>query len=165
MSKMQKVSEFLICGVEKTISIVSYPFIKSVDFLAEGWLKHELEDNRKFTEFLEDSLESQRHALNEYIRLNKALKERLDSFEKEGESMTLKHREWLNKEVERLTHLVRELAERNESLSESNSKLLVAGNAVAELVSVNKPKKRLTKKDKAIQLIIDNWNVAARRWM
>jgi hypothetical protein len=165
MSNFQKVSEFVVSGVEKTINVISYPFIKSIDFLAKGWLKYELEDNQKFTEFLENALASQRYALNEYISLNKALKERLDAFEKDGESMTLKHRDWLNSEVERLTVLVRELAERNESLNESNSKLLSAGNAVAELISINKPKKRLTKKDKATQEIIDNWNVVARRWM
>ena len=66
--------------------------------------------------------------------------------------------------MSRLTVLVRELAERNESLNNDNAKLLVAGNAVAELVSVNKPKSRLTKKDKEIKSIVNQWNEAAVQW-
>jgi hypothetical protein len=165
MNKTHKASEIFISAVEKTINVITYPFIKTIDWMAYGWLKYEIADMDKYADFLDESLETQRIALNDYIKQNKALSARLEQFEKEGETVTLKHRDWLNGEVARLTHLVRELSERNESLSNNNSQLLSAGNAVAELVSVNKPKKRLTKKDKETQSIISNWDKAARRWM
>lgn len=164
MSKFDKVLESVAFGVEKSIHFIAYPVVKTIDWLALGWLKNQIDEREKFVEFLEYAHASQREALNEYLKQNKALSIRLASYEKNGETVTFKHRDWLNGEVSRLTFIARELAERNESLNNDNAKLLVAGNAVAELVFVNKPKSRLTKKDKEIESIVSQWNEAARRW-
>jgi hypothetical protein len=164
MSKFDKVLETVAFGVERSISFISYPVVKTLDWIAVGWLRNQIDEREKFVEFLEDAHAAQREALNEYLRQNKALSIRLASYEKNGETVTFKHRDWLNGEVSRLTVIVRELAERNESLNNDNAKLLVAGNAVAELLSVNKPKSRLTKKDKEIKSIISQWNEAAVQW-
>lgn len=165
MSKFDKVLESVSFCVEKSIYFISYPVVKTLDWVSLGWLKNQIDEREKFVEFLEDSHAAQREALNEYLRQNKALAIRLASYENNGETVTFKHRDWLNGEVSRLTVIVRELAERNESLNNDNAKLLVAGNAVAELLSVNKPKSRITKKDKEIKSIVSQWNEAARRWM
>jgi hypothetical protein len=164
MSKFNKALESVWFGVEKSISIISYPAVKTLDWLAIGWLKGQIDEQEKFVEFLEDALAAQREALSGCLSQNKALSVRLANYERNGETVTLKHRDWLNGEVSRLTLMVRELAERNESLNSDNAKLLFAGNSVAELVSVNKPKSRLTKKDKHIKSIVDQWNDASRLW-
>jgi uncharacterized coiled-coil protein SlyX len=164
MSKLNNFLEHLYSGVEKTIYIVSCPIVKPLDFLAKNWLSKDNSEREGYIKFLEDAMAAQRSALNEYIVQCNKLTERLEKFEKHGESLTLHHKQWLEGEMVRLTKIVRELAERNESLNSDNAKLLFAGNAVAELISVNKPKSRLTKKDKHIKSVIDEWNDAARLW-
>jgi uncharacterized coiled-coil protein SlyX len=164
MSKINNMLESLYSGVERTIYIVSYPVVKPLDWLANGWLKGQNAEREGYIKFLEDAMAAQRSALNEYIVQCNKLTERLEKFEKHGESLTLHHKQWLEGELVRVTKIVREVAERNESLNNDNAKLLFAGNAVAELISVNKPKSRLTKKDKHIKSVIDQWNDAARLW-
>ena len=164
MSKINNVLESLYSGVERTIYIVSYPVVKPLDWLASGWLKSQNAEREGYIKFLEDAMAAQRSALNEYIVQCNKLTERLEKFEKHGESLTLHHKQWLEGELVRVTKIIREMAERNESLNADNAKLLSAGNAVAELISVNKPKSRLTKKDKQIKSVIDQWNDSARLW-
>lgn len=164
---MTKLDNFLNClysGVEKTIFVVSYPVIKPLDWLAKVWTGKEVSEREGYIKFLEDSMVVQRSSLNEYIVQCNKLTARLEKYEKCGESMTLHHKQWLEAEVVRLTKTVRDVCERNESLNNDNAKLLFAGNSLAELLYVGKPKKRMTKKDKQIQSTIDQWNDTARLW-
>jgi hypothetical protein len=164
MNKFDKFLENFSSAMEKFYYIVSYPFIKVLNKLALFWLRDEVIERETYVEFLEDAMKVQRNSLNEYIVQNKNLSIRLEKFEKDGDSMTLHHKQWLEGEIARLTKTVRELYERNESLNSDSAKMLSAGNAVAELIPVNKPKKRLTKKDMQIKSVIDQWNESAKRW-
>lgn len=164
MSRFERFADALNSGIEKTIYVVSYPVVKPLDWLAEGWLKHKTQEREGYIKFLEDAMFVQRSSLNEYIVQCNKLNYRLEKYEKCGESMTLHHKEWLESEVVRLTKTVRDVCERNESLNNDNAKLLAAGNSLAELLYVGKPKKRMTKKDKEIQSTIDKWNDTARLW-
>lgn len=164
MSKFEKAAEVFCNTVEKTLHIVSYPVVKPMDWLANFWLKTQIDEREGYIKFLEDSMVVQRSSLTEYIVQCNKLTERLEKFEKCGESMTLHHKQWLEGEIVRLTKIVRDVCDRNESLNGDNAKLLYAGNAVAELLYVGKPKKRMTKKDKEIQATINQWNEVARLW-
>lgn len=164
MSKIDNILERLYAGVEKTIYIVSCPVVKPLDWLAKGWLSKETSEREGYIKFLEDAMVVQRSSLNEYIVQCNNLTVRLEKYEKCGESMTLHHKQWLEAEVVRLTKTVRDVCERNESLNNDNAKLLASGNALAELLYVGKPKKRMTKKDKQIQSTVDQWNENSRLW-
>lgn len=164
MSKFDNFLEGLYSGIEKTIYVVSYPVVKPIDWAAECWLKHKTQEREGYIKFLEDAMVVQRASLNEYIVQCNSLTNRLEKYEKCGESMTLHHKQWLESEIVRLTKTIRDVCERNESLNNDNSKLLFAGNSLAELLYVGKPKKRMTKKDKQIQSTIDQWNDTARLW-
>ena len=88
MSKFDKILESVAFGVEKSIYFISYPVVKTLDWLALGWLRNQIDEREKFVEFLEDAHAAQREALNEYLRQNKALAIRLASYEKNGETVT-----------------------------------------------------------------------------
>jgi hypothetical protein len=164
MSKIDKSLEFFYSGIEKTIYLLSYPVVKPLDWLAKIWTSKDILEREGYIKFLEDAMAVQRSSLNEYIIQCNNLTVRLEKYEKCGESMTLHHKQWLESEVARLTKTIRDICERNESLNNDNAKLLFAGNALAELIYVGKPKKRMTKKDKQIQSTIDQWNDTARLW-
>lgn len=164
MSKLDNILNSLSSGVEKTIYIVSYPVVKTLDWMACGWLRNQIYEREGYVKFLEDAMVVQRSSLNEYIVQCNNLTARLEKYEKCGESMTLHHKQWLESELVRVTKIVRDLAERNESLNDDNAKLLASGNALAELLYVGKPKKKMTKKDKEIQSAVDQWNKNSRLW-
>ena len=162
MNFLYKASEAICSFVEGAISFFTSPVISSIDWMAKKWLKYEISEKDAYANFLEDALAAQREALSQYIRENRTILERLEKFEKNGEHTTLKHFDWLNSEVARLSNLIKEVQERNENLSHSNSKLVSAGNELAEIVANNKPKKKLNKKDKEIISAISRWNESVK---
>lgn len=164
MNKFDKFFYLICSGVEKTIYFVSYPVVKTLDWLSSLWMNRTIEEREGYIKFLEDSMVVQRSSLTEYIVQCNKLTARLERYEKCGESMTLHHKEWLEGEVVRLTKTVRDVCERNESLNNDNAKLLSTGNNLANFLYIGKPKKRLTKKDKEVQKAVDEWNESARQW-
>lgn len=162
IDKVKTVGNTIVSGVEATLGFFFKPPVKALDWLARKWLKHELIEKEEFSQFLETSMAEQRSAMLRYISENKALSERLSQYEKFGEENMLKQKEWLAKESRRVSELLNEQMENNEKLNLSNAKMRVAGDAMAELIAINKPKRRLTKKDKQIQSVIEDWNKNSR---
>lgn len=157
-NKLKSCANFTLYVIEGVICFFTEPFVNALDWLARQWLRGELMDKDNFSDFLEKSLAEQRTSLVKYISENKALTERLSKYEKYGEHTTHKHTEWLNSEVARLAGLVRQVSNNNEALHKDNMEMRVAGNELAEMLANNKPKKRLTKRDKEIQKAINKWN-------
>lgn len=150
--------------IERGYSIVFSPITKFFDWAARGWLANEIAEQKQWCIFLETSMAEQRLTISRYINENKSLSERLSKHESTDYNST-KERLESKEEITRLTNLLRhtqnvlrETQINNESLNDINAKMRVAGNQVAESVSINKPKKRFTKKDKELQAAIDNWN-------
>lgn len=148
--------------VEKGVNLVITPPVKGIDWLASKWLSHEIEDKDSFIDFLESSLAEQRTSLLRYIRENEEMAKRLAKYEKHGEENLIKQTEWLSKEASRINSLLHEQMENNEKLNTINAKMRTAGDALAEAVANNKPKKYVSKKDKQIQKAIQTWNSNSR---
>lgn len=161
IEKIKAAGNFTLYVIEGVICLFTEPFVIALDWLAKQWLSKEIKDKENFTEFLETALADQRISLSKYISENKALSERLSKYEKYGEHATHKHTEWLNSEIARLAGIVRQVSNNNEALHNDNMEMRVAGNELAELLANNKPKKRLTKKDKEVQKAVENWNKAS----
>lgn len=154
--------------IERSYCFVFSPITRFFDWSARGWLANEIAEQKQWCIFLETSMAEQRLTISRYINDNKSLLERLSKYESNDYNST-KERIESKEEVIRLTNLLRETQNslreaqiNNESLNDVNAKMRVAGNQVAEAVSINKPKKRFTKKDKELQIAIDNWNKNSR---
>lgn len=157
IEKLKRAGIAFAYGVESFTHTVISPPAKAIDWLAKKWIGQEIEEKDSFIKFLECSLAEQRLAIVRYIQQNKALGERLS---KEGLLIT---KELLANSAARQAQLLLvEQNQNNEKLNYSNAKMRAAGDALAELIVLNKPKKRLTNKDKQIQKAIDDWNKNSR---
>lgn len=162
IEKIKNAGSSFSYGVERVINKVISPPAKGLDWLAKKWLAQEVEDSRAFIEFLETALADQRSSITMYIKENKALADRLSKYEKNSEENLLMQTEFLSKETRRINALLIEQIQNNEKLNDSNAKMRAAGDALAELVVLNKPKKSISKKDKQIQKAVDDWNKNSR---
>jgi hypothetical protein len=162
IDRIKKVGNFSVNCIERVVDFIIYPPAKCLDWMARKWIGHEIAERDSFITFLETALAEQRSSIAKYIKENNALSERLEKYEKYGEDNLILQKEWLAKESNRINSLLSEQIQNNEKLNESNAKMRAAGDAVAELVALNKPKKHLTKKDKQIQKAVDDWNKNSR---
>lgn len=162
IDKIKNAGNIACTCVEKTVDFIIKPPASALDWMAKKWISHEIKEKDSFIQFLETALAEQRLSLTKYIKENQAISERLKKYEKYGEENIIKQTEWLSKETSRINGLLHEQAENVEKLNESNAKMLAAGDALAELVALNKPKRHLTKKDKMIQKAVQDWNKNSR---
>jgi hypothetical protein len=157
IEKIKKAGTAFAYGVESFTYTVLSPPAKALDWLAKKWIGQEIEEKDSFIKFLESSLAEQRLSIARYIQQNKVLTERLS---REGLLIT---KELLANSAARQAQLLLvEQNQNNEKLNESNAKMRAAGDALAELVALNKPKKHVSKKDRDLQKAIDDWNKNSR---
>lgn len=162
IDKIKEVGNCSVKCIEKTVDFIIYPPTRCLDWMARKWISHEINDKDSFIDFLESSLAEQRISLLKYIDENKRLSERLSKYEKYGEQNLIMQTEWLAKETSRINSILTEKIEENEKLNNSNAKMRAAGDALAEAIADNKPKRHLTKKDKMIKKAVDDWNKNSR---
>ena len=162
IDKIKNAGNIACTCIEKTVDFIIKPPASALDWMAKKWISREIKEKDSFIQFLETALAEQRISLLKYIKENQTISERLNKYEKYGEENIIKQTEWLTKEVSRINGLLHEQAENVEKLNESNAKMLAAGDALAELVALNKPKRHLTKKDKMIQKAVQDWNKNSR---
>lgn len=161
IEKLKKAGTAFAYGVQSFTHTVTSPPVKALDWLAEKWLGRE-DEKDSFINFLEVALAEQRSSITMYIKENKALADRLNKYEKNSEENLVMQTEFLAKEARRINALLLEQIQNNEKLNDSNAKMRAAGDAIAELVALNKPKRNISKKDKQIQKAVEDWNKNSR---
>lgn len=152
-----KAGEFVMLVIESAINFVAYPIIAVLDWIAKQWLSREIKERESFIEFLETALSEQRLSITNYIIENRKLSDRLKEFENNGVTVSLKHQKWLESEAVRLTAESRAIRIQSEAYSEKLSKVVDAGNRLADIV-YPASKKRLSKKDNEVIKAIKEWN-------